>query len=157
LVKKDSFNYDKIFQYFREVVQQAFTTGSFQGVLPVPENIKINTYYKNGVLSFCFFGEGSEIGGYTPLIDLIGTIIMQQPDCAYFKLNKIAGYGLCAVWASPAMPCQELKQLLKSMLTPGYKIISVSDRMKEQMISLLSKRTRQHCDEKTIFRIRRTQ
>jgi len=155
--KRKNQSHDRIFEFFREVIQQAFAAGSFQGVLPTPENIKCNVFYKNGLLSFCFFGEGREIGEYSPLIDVIGTVMMQQPDCAYFKISKSDGYGLCAVWASPAMPSQELKQFLRKILTPGHKMFSFSDRMKEQMVSFLSRKARPLCKEKTIFRISRSQ
>ena len=147
-------NYDKIFEFFRDIIEQSFASGSVRGVLPIPGCIGFETSYNKGLFSICFIAERREIEGYSPLIDLVGTIMLQQPDCAYFKLNENNRYALCGTWASPAISSQELKQFLKTILTPGHKVFSFSQRMKECLLSFLSRNARQLPKDKAIFRIR---
>lgn len=152
---KTRHSHDRIFDYFREIIQQTFVSGSFQGALPAPREIKIKASYEKGLFSICFCGEGREIGEYSPLIDVIGTIMLQQPDCAYFKISERDRYALCGTWASPSMPSQDIKPFLKKILTPGHKVFSFSDRMKEHLVSFLSRNSRLVPKEKAIFRVKR--
>jgi hypothetical protein len=146
---------EMIFDFFKEIIRQTFISGSFQGALPVPEAINIEAYYENGLLFVCFYGERQAIGEYSPLIEVLGTIMLQQPDCAYFKKCERNRYALCGAWASPSASLKSLTSFLKKILTPQHKVLSFSDRMIEQMVSFLSRNPKSLSKARAVFRIKR--